>query len=143
MSESWPGLPRAGDIVWCHFPNFEPNDPTMKERPALVISVMEGREPPLLRVAYGTSQRPRPVPAGCFLVEDPEHLKVAGLWKATRFNLKNLVILPWSLGAFVNAPGVAGLHKPSPVMGALHSGCVEDMLRAAREAGLVGRGRKS
>lgn len=109
----------------------------MKERPALVVSVMDGRDPPLLRVAYGTSQKPRPIVAGCFLIESPEHLKVAGLWKPTRFNMKNLVVLPWTLGAFLNAPGEAGLPKSSPIMGALHSGCYQDMLRAAREAGVT------
>ena len=139
MSTSWPKLPKAGDIVWCHFPNYDPKDPTMKERPALVVSVMEGREPPLLRVAYGTSQKPRPVTAGCFLLEDPEHLKIAGLWKPTRFNMKNLVVLPWTLGSFLNAPSETGISKPSPVMGALHSGCYQDMLRAAMEAGITGR----
>jgi len=34
-------LPEPGDIVWCHFPNANPKDPTMKNRPALVISVMD------------------------------------------------------------------------------------------------------
>ncbi|MHB8447847.1 MAG: type II toxin-antitoxin system PemK/MazF family toxin [Rudaea sp.] len=136
MSSFWVKLPKPGDIVWCHFPNYDPKDPTMKERPALVVSVMDGRNPPLLRVAYGTSQKPRPVGAGCFLVENAEHLKLAGLWKPTRFNMKNLVVLPWTLGAFVNAPGEAGMVKPSPVMGALHSGCYPDMFSAAKEAGL-------
>jgi hypothetical protein len=111
----------------------------MKERPALVLSVMEGRDPPLLRVAYGTSKRPRPVGAGCFLLHDPVHLKLAGLWRPTRFNMKNLVVLPWTLGAFLNAPGEGGMLRRSPIMGALHSGCYQDMLRAAKEAGLSGR----
>ncbi|MBS0456650.1 MAG: type II toxin-antitoxin system PemK/MazF family toxin [Proteobacteria bacterium] len=93
MSAAWPMLPKAGDIVWCHFPNYDPQDPTMKDRPALVVSVMDSREPPLLRVAYGTSQKPRPTGVGCYLLEDPEHLKVAGLWKPTRFNMRNLVVL--------------------------------------------------
>ncbi|MBS0461324.1 MAG: type II toxin-antitoxin system PemK/MazF family toxin [Proteobacteria bacterium] len=139
MSAAWPMLPKAGDIVWCHFPNYARQDPTMKERPALVVSVMDGREPPLLRVAYGTSQKPRPIGTGCFLLDDPEHLKVAGLWKPTRFNMRNLVVVPWTLGAFVNALGEAGMSKPSPILGALHSGCYQDMLRAAREAGLVAK----
>lgn len=136
MSSSWARMPKPGDIVWCHFPSFYPKDPTMRESPALVVSVMDSRNPPLLRVAYGTSQKPRPVGAGCFLVEDAEQLKLAGLWKPTRFIMKYLIVLPWILGAFVNAPGAAGMVKPSPVMGALHSGCFQDMFRAAKEAGL-------
>ena len=58
-------------------------------------------EPPLLRVAYGTSRRSQPVGAGCFLLDDPAHLKIAGLWKPARFSVKNPVILPWTLGAFL------------------------------------------
>jgi hypothetical protein len=136
MSSSWKQTPRPGDIVWCHFPNYDPKDATMRERPALVVSVMHDRDPMLLRVAYGTSQKPRPVRAGSFLVEAPEHLKIAGLWKPTRFDMKNLVVLPYTLGAFVNAPGESGNTKPSPILGALHAGCFPEMLRAAREAGL-------
>ena len=139
MSTSWPRLPKAGDIVWCHFPNYDPKDPTMKERPALVVSVMEGREPPLLRVAYGTSQKPRPVTAFCFLLEYLVYLKSAGLWKPTRFNMKNLVVLPWTLAAFLNAPGEAGTYKPSPVIGALHSCFYQDMFLFFLEVGIIGK----
>lgn len=105
----------------------------------MVVSVMEDHVPPLLRVAYGTSQKPRPIPRGCFLMEDADHLKVAGLWKATRFDLKNVVVLPWTSGAFINAPGKNGLLLPSPIMGAMHAGCYPEFMRAAIEAGLRGK----
>lgn len=88
-----------------------------------MVSVMEGRNPALLRVAYGTSQKPLPDTVGCFLLKDPKYLKLAGLRNATRYNMKNLVLLPWTLGAFLNSPGGTGVSMPSPIIGALHSGC--------------------
>jgi hypothetical protein len=138
-SSAWTPAPNPGDILWCHFPNYDPKDPTMKERPALVISVMDDCEPIRLRVAYGTSKRPKPVTRGCFLVEKASELKVAGLSVPTRFDMKNLVVLPYTLSAFLNAPGELGLLKPSPLMGVLPASRYGDLKQAAEEAKLVRR----
>lgn len=138
-SSAWTPAPNPGDILWCHFPNYDPKDPTLKERPALVISVMDDSEPVRLRVAYGTSQRPKPIPRGCFLIEKESELRVAGLRVPTRFDLKNLVVLPYTLSAFMNAPGELGMLKPSPLMGVLPASRYNDLQRAADEAKLTRR----
>jgi hypothetical protein len=136
-ASAWVPAPDPGDILWCHFPNYDPRDATLKERPALVISVMDDQEPVRLRVAYGTSKRPKPVTRGCFLIDREAELKVAGLHVPTRFDMKNLVVLPYTLSAFMNAPGELGMLKPSPLMGVLPASRYSDLRRAADEAELT------
>ncbi len=109
----------------------------MKERPALVLSVMDGTEPPRLRVAYGTTQRLRPVGRGQFLMSRPAHLLQAGLAGETRFDLTNVVVLDYTEHWFYQAPLPGGLRAPTPKMGVLPAECVQDLGRAAREAGLI------
>lgn len=132
-------LPEPGDIVWCHFPNANPKDPTMKNRPALVISVMDDTSPPRLRVAYGTTQRVRPVSQGQFLISQAAHLLQAGLATETRFSLRNLVVLDYTPHWFDYAPTPGGLKGATPRMGTLPAACMADLQRAAKEAGLLAR----
>jgi len=132
-------LPEPGDIVWCHFPNANPKDPTMKNRPALVISVMEETSPPRLRVAYGTTKRVRPVGKGQILLHQPTHLLQAGLAGETRFSLLNLVVLDYTPHWFAPAPLPGGLKGATPKMGSLPAACMAELQRAAHEAGLLAR----
>lgn len=132
-------LPEPGDIVWCHFPNANPKDPTTKSRPALVISVMDDTSPPRLRVAYGTTKRVRPVGKGQLLVSQPAHLRQGGLASETRFSLLNLVVLDYTPHWFDQAPFPGGLKGATPKMGSLPAACMADLQRAAKEAGLVRR----
>ena len=134
-------LPEPGDIVWCHFPNANPKDPTMKNRPALVISVMDKTSPPRLRVAYGTTKRVRPVGKGQILLYQPAHLLQAGLASETRFSLLNLVVLNYTPHWFDQAPIPGGLRAATPKMGSLPAACMADLQRAAKEAGLLARAR--
>ena len=135
-------LPEPGDIVWCHFPNANPKDPTMKNRPALVISVMDDTNPPRLRVAYGTTQKVRPVGKGQLLVSQPAHLLKAGLAGETRFSLLNLVVLDYTPHWFDQAPIPGGLKGATPKMGSLPAACMADLLRAAKEARLLARDKR-
>ncbi|OGT54760.1 MAG: hypothetical protein A3E01_18780 [Gammaproteobacteria bacterium RIFCSPHIGHO2_12_FULL_63_22] len=130
-------LPSPGDIVWCHFPNANPKDKTMKERPALVLSVMDETDPPRLRVAYGTTQKPRPVGRGQFLISRPAHLLQAGLADETRFSLTNVVVLDYTEHWFYPAPLAGGLRAATPKMGVLPAECMKDLERAAGEARLI------
>ena len=130
-------LPSPGDIVWCHFPNANPKDPTMKNRPALVLSVMDDTAPPRLRVAYGTTQNPRPVGKGQFLISKPAHLLQAGLASETRFSLQNVVVLDYTALWFRLAPLAGGLTAATPKMGVLPAECMHDLERAVKEAGLL------
>jgi len=130
-------LPEPGDIVWCHFPNANPKDPTMKNRPAFVLSVMDGVDPPRLRVAYGTTKKVRPVGKGQFLISQPSHLVHAGLSSETRFSMQNIVILDYTANWFDLAPLPGGLNGPTPKMGTLPPILMADAQRAAQEAGLL------
>lgn len=111
----------------------------MKHRPALVISVMDETSPVRLRVAYGTTQKVRPVGRGQFLVSQPAHLQQAGLWGETRFSMRNVVVLDYTKRWFGHAPLPGGLKGSSPKMGTLPAACAADVLRAAKEARLLTR----
>jgi hypothetical protein len=109
----------------------------MKNRPALVLSVMDTSDPPRLRVAYGTTQKVRPVGKGQLLVSRPAHLLQAGLASETRFSLRNVVVLDYSSHWFRPAPMAGGLTAATPKMGVLPAECMQDLERAVREAGLL------
>lgn len=78
----------------CRFPQDAFAVPGPKERPALVIRVETRRGSVDVEVAYGTSQRIDDVHAGEFVVvgSDPD----AGLTKDTKFDLCNIVALPFN-----------------------------------------------
>lgn len=113
----------------------------MKNRPALVISVMDKSNPPRLRVAYGTTKRVRPVGKGQILLYQPTHLLQAGLASETRFSLLNLVVLDYNTHWFDQAPIPGGLKAATPKMGSLPAACMPDLQRAAKKAGLLTRER--
>ncbi|CAN5266096.1 hypothetical protein BH11PSE14_BH11PSE14_01710 [soil metagenome] len=111
----------------------------MKNRPALVISVMDHTSPPRLRVAYGTTQRVRPVGKGQLLVSQAAHLIQGGLASETRFSMLNLVVLDYTAHWFDRAPIAGGLKAATPRMGSLPAACMADLQRAVKEAGLSAR----
>lgn len=129
---TWPA-PNLGDIVWCRFPNRDPADPTLKSRPALVVSVMDNAAPVRVRVAYGTTQRPIPYGRGEFLVQAPAHQLQAGLVSVTKFSMLNVVVLDWAAPWFGPAPLPGGLHGSTPVMGTLAAELVRELQRAHAE----------
>lgn len=112
-------LPRAGDIVWCRFPQVERLRPGPKPRPALVVSVM-AEDVTRLRVAYGTSRKLRPLRPGEFLIqpEDGDAYVLAGLSYATKFSIAQSVILPYSNDWFAIPP--AKPHGACCKLGTLH-----------------------
>lgn len=103
-------LPRLYDIVWCRFPERkDPQEPATKVRPALVRSSAIDRERRvgLLEVAYGTTnlkfERRRNLD---LIIMNSAHCDRLGLHQATRFDLDNVVRLPWCREYFLPPKGV-------------------------------------
>lgn len=111
-------LPAPFDIVWSHFPEALALDkPAPKSRPALVLqtAVSEPGFCPEVRVAYGTSNLKLATRKNDLFVQNYEDMSVAGLYQATRFDLDNIIWLPWAEEWFVPV----GRQYSSPVMGRL------------------------
>jgi hypothetical protein len=100
----WPE-PTAGEIVWCHFPdNIHPKP---KPRPGLIVSTKEDAEGMIfVSVAYGTSQKTDRLFSGEFRIaqsEQPSAYTSAGLSFDTKFDLRNVVELPFN-DAYFSVP---------------------------------------
>jgi hypothetical protein len=108
--------PKPGDIVHCRFPEDNFAEPGPKERPALVTKVETRAGIVDVEVAYGTSQGIGDVHAGELVVPktDPD----AGLQKDTKFDLCNIVNLPFNEDWF--APDPAGRFGNHPKRGKLN-----------------------
>ncbi len=119
----WPE-PTAGDIVWCHFPDHI--HPKPKPRPGLLVSTkVDDESMVFVSVAYGTSQKTDRLYSGEFLITQSKHpaaYSSAGLSYDTKFNLKNILELPFN-DAFFSVPPHAP-HGQSPKLGTLHPSMV-------------------
>jgi hypothetical protein len=112
--------PEIGEIVYCRFPE-NLGRPGPKPRPALVISIGTFEDGTLaVRLAYGTSQDISDLHAGEFVIlpTDGEAYRVSGLSFATKFDLRQLVDLPYTDEWFRVPP--APLFGETPKMGLLH-----------------------
>ena len=103
----WWSEPAAGDIVWCHF--SENINPRPTPRPAIIITVFDDDAPEFsVEVAYGTSQKTRSLHRGEFGIYKLQNeiaFRTAGLSYDTKFNLKQVVELPYSTQWFSVPPG--------------------------------------
>ena len=126
--------PRPGDIVWCHFPQDKQLIPGPKPRPALVIKVGEIEGNPAVAVAYGTSKRVDALHPGEFAITraDREAFTLAGLSIDTKFDLTNIIELPYSVRWFAVPPGAP--HGQSPKLGLLHPTILRRAAAAHRAA---------
>lgn len=125
--------PSPGDIVWCHFPQRPRDLPGPKPRPALVIAVMSYEDGLSVQVAYGTSQKIDRLHAGEFAIiraQNKTAYEVAGLSYDTKFDLRNLVELPWN-DCFFSVPPNAP-HGQTPRLGSLHASMARALNAAAR-----------
>jgi len=129
------GEPTAGEIVWCHFPDNI--NPRPKPRPALIVVVFDDAAPLFtVRVAYGTSQKTTQLYRGEFAIlqsRNPAAYAAAGLSYDTKFNLLQLVDLPYTAEHFSVPP--AAPHGQTPLLGTLHPSMVRAVQAAYREAG--------
>lgn len=127
----WPE-PTAGDVVWCHFP--DDINPKPKPRPALILAVFDDQIPAFfVQVAYGTSQRTTTLYKGEFAIlkaVQPAAYAAAGLSYDTKFDLKNLVTLPFNSDWFSVPP--AAPHGQIPKLGVLHPSLVRIAATAHR-----------
>jgi mRNA-degrading endonuclease toxin of MazEF toxin-antitoxin module len=124
----------VGDILWCHFPQPPNPEPGPKPRPALVVRVTAKEDGLSVAVAYGTSQRLSRLLAGEFALRRAQNaaaFSLAGLSFDTKFNLRQIVELPWTEDYFKVPPKPA--HGQNPKLGTLHP----SMMQAARAAYLA------
>lgn len=126
-------LPNPGDIVWCRFPQRPRDIPGPKPRPSLVISITEYEDGHSVMVAYGTSQKVDQLNAGEFAIRKAENkaaYELAGLSYDTKFDLRNMVELPWS-DVFFAVP-LNPLYGQTPKLGSLHIGMTKAFSAAAQ-----------
>jgi hypothetical protein len=128
----WFPAPRAGDIVWCRFPENLPH-PGLKPRPALVLRVGEHEGNTVVEVAYGTSRIDK-LYAGEFAItpRDGAAYGDAGLSAPTKFDLGNTVELDFNDIWFAVPPGAP--HGQTPKLGILHPSLVRRVRAAAGAA---------
>lgn len=101
--EWWPAgtIPAPASIVWCKFPtHLAPDVPGPKERPALVFKVRYLDDPPadrfVVQVAYGTSKMKYGRRPNDFALANMTMLNLLRLPEPTRFDLDNVLWLPWA-----------------------------------------------
>ena len=124
MNHRWWSEPSAGEIVWCHFPDSI--NPRPKPRPALVLTVFDDDDPEfVVRVVYGTSQRTPELHRGEFVIaraQNPAAYEAAGLSYDTKFNMKQVIDLPYTTQWFSVPPSAP--HGQKPMLGTLHPSLV-------------------
>lgn len=98
--------PAPASVVWCNFPKIPKLDPGPKARPALVFAVRHADTPPgdrlLVKVAYGTSQLKTMTRPHDFAIGNARVLNQLRLFQATRFDLDQILWLPWAKPFFVS-----------------------------------------
>ncbi len=134
MTNQWWAEPTAGEIVWCHFPDYV--SPRPKPRPALILAVFDDAAPQFdVRVAYGTSKRTTTLHRGEFAILRDRNLaafEAAGLSFDTKFDLKQTLDLPYATEWFSVPP--AAPHGQTPKLGTLHPSLVRAVQAAFRTA---------
>jgi hypothetical protein len=92
-------LPAPLDVVLCHFPeDLKLQEPAIKKRPGLIIKTATS-EPdfkPEVQVVYGTSRLKMSSRRLDLIVMNYQEMFEAGLHKATRFDLDQILWLPWA-----------------------------------------------
>lgn len=115
------GPPELGDIVWCRFPQRPRDLPGPKPRPGLIVAVAQHEDGVSVKVAYGTSRKLDRLAAGEFAIRkthNPAAYEASGLSYDTKFDLRNIVELPWTDAFFAVPPNPR--QGQSPKLGSLH-----------------------
>jgi len=94
-------VPAPASIVWCNFPeHLSPGVPGPKPRPALILKVRYATQPPdgrfYVQTVYGTSKLKIGRRPNDFTISNFATLNVLRLPQATRFDLDNVLWLPWA-----------------------------------------------
>lgn len=133
VARHWWSCPAVGEIVWCLWPNKGSRSlPGPKPRPCLILE-LDAANPaePLVRVAYGRSQKLQQLHSGEFAITQhhhPQAYKAAGLSYDTKFHMGQTAWLPYNDLAFDVAPGAP--FGQTPRLGLLHP----SIMRAAQAA---------
>lgn len=130
----WP-FPELGDIVWCRLPQRPRDIPGPKPKPALVVAVMEYDDGTVVKVAYGTSRKLDRMLTSEFAIRKVENSAayvLAGLSYDTKFDLNNMLDLPWN-DSFFCVPPLAP-HGDNPKLGTLHISMMRKLESAVRAA---------
>lgn len=109
-------LPAPYDIVWCRFPH-EPDlgKPGPYARPALVRNAATQSDGTgEVEVVYGTTNLKLGKRRFDFVVSKATEMDACGLYRATRFDLDQIVWLPWTTDWFEILP-----EYNSPIIGTL------------------------
>jgi hypothetical protein len=116
----WFAPPQPGDIVWCRFPHNRVPGPAPKPRPALVLAVGEAQGNPVVRVAYGTSQKVEQRYPGEFAIlpDEADAFAASGLSYPTKFDLGKTFELDYN-SIWFDVPPQAPFGQ-SPKLGMLH-----------------------
>ena len=119
----WWKEPRAGDLVWCLFPQDKQLEPGPKPRPALILTVkavLNVDQQYAVRVVYGTSQKVDALHSGEFLIDrsDSDAFQLSGLSYPTKFNLSQIAELPYN-DQWFSIPPRPRLGQ-NPKLGVLH-----------------------
>jgi hypothetical protein len=108
--------PAPHDLVWCRFPDqVSLGSPGPKPRPALVRNAAindDGHGE--IELVYGTTKLKMHSRPFDFIVSQPYEMDHCGLYRATRFDLDNVVWVPWAAEWFDVVP-----LTESPIMGRL------------------------
>lgn len=100
-------LPAPYDLVWCRFPDHVSlGNPGPKPRPALVRNAAvdeDGRGE--VELVYGTTKLKLSSRKFDFVISNPYEMNNCGLYRATRFDLDNVVWVPWAAEWFEARPG--------------------------------------
>lgn len=131
----WFAPPQPGDIVWCRFPRKGIPVPGPKSRPALVLAVGETLGHPVVRVAYGASQKTDQLYAGEFAILPAlaDAFAESGLSYPTKFDLGTTFELDYNdiwFGVPPHAP-----YGQIPKLGILHPNLLRRAAAAARAVG--------
>ena len=115
-------IPAPASIVWCAFPDhLAPNLPGPKNRPALVFKVRYADRPPrdrfYVQVAYGTKRLKIGKRPYDFRIANYATLDILRLPHATRFDLDQIIWLPWARPFF--CPRVEGHRGSTPTVSVL------------------------
>ena len=131
--EWWgPGtVPAPASIVWCNFPeDLTTKKPGPKPRPALVFKARYADNPPQDRffvlVAYGTSKLKIGRRPNDFVIANSMALDILRLPQATRFDLDDVVWLPWAKPFF--APRSENDQLNTPTMSVLPGSLQETLM---------------
>ncbi|MEN8833108.1 MAG: hypothetical protein ABF285_06170 [Pacificibacter sp.] len=121
-TDSWHNATKPGDVVLFRFPfNEDHKTDKPKQRPCLMLDVIEANGTKFVELAYGTSARTKANTGYEVRVNQPASCEAVGLDRPTRFVCARRVIVSVDHSGFVDGSDLA------PLIGRLDAPLVERM----------------